>query len=806
VEFRILGPFEVWSNRERLVLGRGRQKALLALLLLHANRVVSRERLIDELWGENPPATAGAALQNYVSRLRRLLGDGRLETQAPGYRLRVAPEELDSARFERHVNDERFEEALALWRGPALADFASEPFAQPEAARLEELRMRALEERIERELGRGRHLELLGELEALSAEYPLRERFRAQLMLALYRAGRQAEALHVYRRARKTLVDELGIEPGAELQLLERAILTHDPSLIEGAEPTERVAAAGEPAVPAGTVTFLFTDIEDSTRLVRDLGDDYADVLAAHNRLLGETFAAYGGHEVDRQGDALFAAFPRARDALTAAVAAQRAIAETHWPRGVAVRIRIGIHTGEPAIAKTGYHGLDVVRAARISAAAHGGQILVSSVTASLLADGAPAGVTLQDLGEYRLRGLDRPERVFQVVAEGLPTAFPALRTAREEKLPIAGREDELATAATEALRLAAPPGRRAFRGRFGRVAAPVAGAALVVAAAAVGLFIVVRPDSSVALTGLSAHSVGLINPREDRLVAEVPLGRSVRHVALGGDTVWVAKLAEQIVLSVDPEKRRVVASFGIGEAPTGIAVVDEAVWVVTIRATLLRIDPVTGRPVKRVPLAGNRPPTASDLEWPPRLAVRGGALWVSSRDRAWEVDASNGQVAARYQLEGLATGIAADDEGVWITERPAALTRIDPDRNVVATRIALPSEPVGVAAGAGGVWVSVPAANVVWRIDPLTDSVSRIVETGYRPWVIAAGAGGVWVGSWQDKTVQRIDPSTDSVVATIPIGNAPVDLAVTDEAVWVAAAGQQPEWPEPVIVPVAKP
>jgi DNA-binding SARP family transcriptional activator/DNA-binding beta-propeller fold protein YncE len=804
VEFRILGPFEVWSNGERLVLGRGRQKALLALLLLHANRVVPRGRLIDELWGETPPATAGAALLNYVSRLRRLLGEGRLETHGPGYQLRIAPEELDAARFERHVNDERFDEALALWRGPALVDFGSAPFAQPEAARLEELRITVLEERIERELGRGRHREVIGELEALAAAYPLRERFRVQLMLALFRAERQAEALDVYRQARRTLVDELGIEPGEELQRLERAILTHDPSLLVVAEPSERGAPDHEPTAPTGTVTFLFTDIEGSTLLVRHLGDDYAHLLAAHNRLLAETFAAYGGHEVDRQGDALFVSFRRARDALTAAVAVQRAIADTNWPGGVDVRIRIGIHTGEPAIAETGYHGLDVVRAARISAAAHGDQILVSGVTASLLADGPPAGITLEDLGGYRLKGLDRAERVFQVVAEGLPPAFPPLRTAREEKLAIAGREDELATAASEAL-LRREPSRRAFRGRARPVGAALAGVGLVAAAVAIGLFLLVRSDRSTSLTGLSAHSVGLIDPAENRLVAEVPIGRSVRHVAVSGDTVWVAKLAERIVLSIDPEKRRVVTSFGIGDAPTGIAVVGNAVWVVTIRATLLRIDDVTGRPTRRVPLDGNRVPTASDLEWPPRLTVLRDALWVSRGSTVWEVNASNGQIAARYKLDGVATGIAASEEGIWVAERPGALTRIDPDRHVVAGRTGLPDDPVGVAAGAGSVWVNVPGDNVVWRIDPLTGSVSRIIETGYRPWVIAAGAGGVWVASWNDQTVQRIDPSTDRVVATIAIANAPVDLAATDDAVWVAAAGQQPEWPEPVAVPVAR-
>src|SRR5215218_3437821 len=208
MDYRVLGPLEVRDGEESLPLARAKQRALLALLLLHANRVLSRDRLIDELWGDAPPATAVQSLQVYVSRLRKLLPPETLLTRPPGYLLEGEPE-----RAARILHD-----ALQLWRGPALAEFAFEPFAQAEIARLEDLRLAAVEERIEADLALARHADLIGELEALIAENPHRERLRGQLMLALYRSGRQAEALAAYQAARHALVDELGIEPSANLQ------------------------------------------------------------------------------------------------------------------------------------------------------------------------------------------------------------------------------------------------------------------------------------------------------------------------------------------------------------------------------------------------------------------------------------------------------------------------------------------------------------------------------------------------------------------------------------------------------------
>ena len=264
MEFRILGSLEVLDAAGQPVALGGRARALLALLLLHANETVPVERLIDELWAEQPPASARNVAQTLVWQLRKTLGD-RLETHGQGYRLRVEPDELDLDRFRRLVQEARrardngdpsaaagrLHEALSLWRGTALADLGHEELAAGATVHLDELRLAALEERIAAELELGRDGALVSELEQLVAEQPLRERLRGQLMLALYRAGRQADALAVYRQARSDLVEQLGLEPGEELQRLEQAILRHDPALDPHARRFPDREADGDGAVAA---------------------------------------------------------------------------------------------------------------------------------------------------------------------------------------------------------------------------------------------------------------------------------------------------------------------------------------------------------------------------------------------------------------------------------------------------------------------------------------------------------------------------------------------------------------------------
>jgi DNA-binding SARP family transcriptional activator len=301
MEFRILGPVEAVAAGGAIRLG-GRQRALLALLallLLHANQRLSSERLLDELWGERPPATAAKALQVHISRLRRALAqavpngsDGLVLTRGQGYELRLDPEQLDAHRFERLVAEgrselaanrpqrawSRLEEALALWRGEPLGDLAYESFAQREIARLEELRMAARELLLEARLALGCHAELVGELERLVAEHPYRERLRALLMLALYRSERQADALQAYQDARRTLVEQLGIEPGERLRGLERAILDQDPGL--------QLAARATPTAPeptAGAPRIALVDLEHQ---LAELAGPLKEALASRGRLL----------------------------------------------------------------------------------------------------------------------------------------------------------------------------------------------------------------------------------------------------------------------------------------------------------------------------------------------------------------------------------------------------------------------------------------------------------------------------------------------------------------------------------------
>jgi DNA-binding SARP family transcriptional activator/predicted ATPase len=261
IEFRLLGPLEVRAGAGPLPLGGQKQRALLALLLLNANRVVARDRLVDELWGESPPETAVASVQTYVSRLRKLLPTGVLVTRQRGYQLDIEPTKFDLTTFERLVAEARgapperasvlLRAALELWRGPALIEFEDEPFARVARERLEEARLGALEERLDADLAIGRDAELVGELEALVVEQPHRERLHAQLMIALYRSGRQAQALATYRRARSAL-DELGLEPNRSLKELEQQILRQDRSLDRA--PSGRLLAEGGIPMPAAFV------------------------------------------------------------------------------------------------------------------------------------------------------------------------------------------------------------------------------------------------------------------------------------------------------------------------------------------------------------------------------------------------------------------------------------------------------------------------------------------------------------------------------------------------------------------------
>ena len=477
-EFRILGRLEVVEGDRRVALPRGRARSLLGVLALRAGEVVSSDRLIDQLWGQAPPPTATKALHGLVSTLRKRLkppDDGKtppvLETRAPGYLLAIDRDQVDANRFRRLVAEATqapvatraawLREALGLWRGPALDEFAYEPFAQAAIAELEELRLAALEERLEADLALGRHAGLVAELEGLVAEHPLRERLRAQLMLALYRCGRQADALLLYQATRELLVDELGIEPGPALQRLERAILAQDPWL-ELPQPDDRTLTAEDVVQPSAgrwlaagrrTVTVLFADLSGSADaqptvladpeavrlVVMQAYKAAVEVLGRHGAtvegFIGDVVVAVFGVPVAHEDDALRAL--RAGLALRKHLAAVNAAAKR--AHGVRLAARIGISTGEvvvgdPTSGATSTSGPPVALAARLQQAAGDGEVLVGEPTRRLVGDAAvlePATHAVAD----RLGGSGIAWRLVDVLQTGARVGADT---------PHVGRRDEL--------------------------------------------------------------------------------------------------------------------------------------------------------------------------------------------------------------------------------------------------------------------------------------------------------------------------------------------------------------------------
>jgi DNA-binding SARP family transcriptional activator/tetratricopeptide (TPR) repeat protein len=425
MEVRLLGSLELAADGVPVAVGGVRQRAVLALLVLHANQLVPAERLLVELWGEDAPPTAANALQAAVSRLRRVLPADRLITRTVGYLFRTAPDEVDVERFERllasgHealVGDapaeaaETLRRALSLWRGPALADFRFDPFAQAEIARLEELRLVCTEERIEADLALGAAAELVGELQHLTLEQPLRERLRGQLMLALYRGGRQADALAVYRDLRDLFADELGLEPAPALRELESAILRQDSSL-------EAPAASPPVTAPAPVrkpVTVLCVELRVTAATAAELDPEALDVvLSGALAVLGSTLERHGGKLAAVAGERVLGVFGvpilHEDDALRAAQAALAArgaldaeAATLITERGLQLTMRCGLATGEALVGgpeAPGFAGDAIGRAVELAASAAAGEILVSDATLQL----AAGALQVEQAGPGRLR------------------------------------------------------------------------------------------------------------------------------------------------------------------------------------------------------------------------------------------------------------------------------------------------------------------------------------------------------------------------------------------------------------------
>ncbi len=429
VEIHVLGPLEVRSNGVEVRLGGRKQRTVLALLATEVGKRVSVDALIDGVWGDEPTAAARSTLQTYVSNLRAAIGDVIVRDDG-GYRLAADPAQVDAVEFEQTVArvaelvetdpaevSQRLRAALALWRGHAYADLPGSFALELEARRLEELRLRGVETLIEAELRLGRHAELIPELEVLCEENPVRERFRAQHMLALYRSGRQAEALRAYQKTRAYLADELGLEPTRELQELERLILNQDRSLLLDTEPQVQTRA------------FLLTDVEDSTVLWELHTDAMRAAMAEHDRIVLGAVKAAAGEVVKRVGDGIDIAFADPSTAIATAQAIQIALSKVDWRETGQLRVRMAIDAGEVEWRGGDYFGPVLNRAGRLLAAAHGGQVLLSGDAHGL--SSARSGWQAKALGEYRFKGIGSPVTVFQLVVEGLPADFPPLRIDR---------------------------------------------------------------------------------------------------------------------------------------------------------------------------------------------------------------------------------------------------------------------------------------------------------------------------------------------------------------------------------------
>jgi YVTN family beta-propeller protein len=595
MEFRVLGPLEIADNGRTLPLGTGRQLALVALLLVRRNTVVPTERIVDELWGESPPATAAKIVRNSVSLLRKELGN-RLVTRSPGYLLRVDPDELDADRLEEAVADGRPEalsEGLALWRGPPLPEVAYCDFARPEIERLEELRLAAIESRIDAALEQGRHAQLVPELEALVRAHPLRERLREQLMLALYRSGRQADALEEYQAARRTLDDELGLDPGPGLQQLERRILNQDPIL------------------------------------------------------------------------------------------------------------------GPPA-----------------------------------------------------------------------PAAAPRLR--RRSGLLLA-----------------------------------LGAAALLAGAIAAGVVELTSGGNTKSLARIAPNSVGVIDPKTNRLVAEIPVGSSPTRLALTDDSLWVVNSGDRTVSRIEPDRRVVARTIALPGEPGGIGADGSGAWIVYARSTGQYTDSAGAAFIDARYNDVNRTVALNRL-WDSSgsFVLLPGAAWTAGAGFVSRLDSSGKLVrsirvspigAAGFESE---SGIALGEGALWVIGS-ADIVRIDPSTGEIVARIPIAQNPTGaapnptaLAVGEGAVWVASRALTftstyiksqvpirrgTVSRIDPRTNAVVATIPVGADPFGIAVGEGSVWVANRRGFSISRIDPRTNKVVAAIPVGNRPQGVAAGAGAVWVS-------------------
>jgi YVTN family beta-propeller protein len=554
VEFAILGPVEARGNGAALPLGGPKQRALLAMLLLSANEPVSRDRLIAGLWGEDPPPSAPQSLDSYVSRLRRLLGPDRVLRRAPGYLLVLEPGELDLDRFERLVERRSLGEALDLWRGPALADVLYEPFANEEAERLEQRRLAVVEERIDDDLAQGAGARLLPELDDLVRRHPLRERLLAQRMLALYRAGRQADALAAMQEARHRLAGELGIEPGPQLRDLERRILLHDPSLDHRPRRTVLAPPGRRRALLAAALTL---GVVAAVAVVLASGDGSPPAAA---RALTDRVVAI---------DAATGRTVRAAE-LPGSPGAAVAAAGSLWiadPDDQLV-LRLDPESGEVAdrIPVEGPGGLVASGGAVWATSTLGAAVRIDPATGRITQTVAIGSTNLSAIGA-------RPGEVWVADATNRSLVVLDARTgAVKATHPLELRPTGVATvdhtvwvtAHDEGLIAQVDPtsGRTLQTVRVGN-----GPAALAVAGGA--LWVANNLDST----------VSRVDPRTGAVAATVAVGSGPAALAGAGRSLWVASQYAGTVARIDTATNRVTRTVRVAGQPTSLAVTGGRVW-----------------------------------------------------------------------------------------------------------------------------------------------------------------------------------------------------------------------------------
>jgi len=578
--FRILGPFEVVDGDRPLVLGGPKMQALLAVLLVHRGEVVSTDRLIDALWGERASGTAAKTVQVYVSNLRKALGDGLVVTRGHGYLLQAEAGQVDSDRFEALVAEgrdameagdargaaARLREALALWRGPALADFAYQGFAQGAIARLEEERLEALEDRIDADLAIGEQAGLVGELEALTGEHALRERLQGQLMLALYRSGRQADALERYREARRALIAELGLEPGRGLQELERAILAQDPALDTPSraprrqpEAVDRRGGRGGWLIAAAGAVLL------------------AALVAAAVKLSGS-----GAGSVQVPANSVAEIDPHSNNVVRFAPVGTRP-----GPVAFGFGSLWVANLDDQTVSRIDPRSLRTMRNLTSPGAPTG---LAAGAGAVWVAESTDTSAVSVNAIDPQFNSVGPTKRLGNLVPGG-PGAV-ATQGNSVWVAPSSGLLTRLDSATRRVHSLDPESGPAA---------------------------IVVGGDGAIWLTDTEADNVTRVDPTG--VLTTIAVGNGPIGIAVGDGGVWVADSLDDKVVRIDPTSQSVTDTISVGRSPGGVAFGAGSVWVANSGdGTVTRIDPRTNRVLATLVVGGS----------PQAVTIAGGRAWVT--------------------------------------------------------------------------------------------------------------------------------------------------------------------------------